>query len=119
MPAKFTDSLRGYGYEVMKRDGFRCVYCQLDGHTSFNAWLQLSVDHLLPKGDPRREQPEYIVCSCNFCNCSDNRYFDLASGRGISFENLTREQLVKQRKRFVDATRAAYEEFWSANVAGR
>ena len=27
----FTDSLRGYGYPVHKRDRFLCQYCGLDG----------------------------------------------------------------------------------------
>ena len=28
--AGFDDALRGYGYPVHKRDGFRCRYCELN-----------------------------------------------------------------------------------------
>ncbi len=54
---KFGDALRGYGHEVLNRDGFRCQYCGFDG-TTFQAWLLLSVDHLLPTGDPKREDQD-------------------------------------------------------------
>jgi molybdenum cofactor biosynthesis enzyme MoaA len=47
--AAFTDSLRGYGLVVYQRDNFRCRYCGLDGRQSFERWLFLSLDHLLPK----------------------------------------------------------------------
>jgi len=32
---KYQDSLRGYGYLIMKRDDFICQYCGYDGR-SFN-----------------------------------------------------------------------------------
>ncbi len=58
--AKFTDSLRGYALEVHKRDHFKCLYCGVDGTKSFETWLTLSWDHLLPKGHADRDNPEYI-----------------------------------------------------------
>jgi hypothetical protein len=112
----FTDSLRGYAYAVHKRDGFRCRYCGLDGTESFGNWLSLSWDHLVPKGHPRRDDPEYIVTACMFCNTADNRYFDLLAKRGLTLDGLTPDQLVAQRLSYVEATRSAYEEFWLVNV---
>ena len=114
--AKFTDSLRGYASEVLKRDGFRCRYCGVDGSRSFDTWLTLSWDHLLPKGHPDRDNPEYIVAACNFCNTADNRFFDLARQRGLVFDGLSQEELVAQRKPYVEATRQSYREFWNTNV---
>ncbi len=114
--AAFTDSLRGYAFPVHKRDGFTCVYCGLDGTRSFEAWLSLSWDHLLPKGHPLRDQHEYIVTACMFCNVADNRYFDRAAERGITFDAKTREELVAQRKPCVLKTRKSYREFWEAEV---
>ena len=115
---KFGDALRGYAHQVLKRDGFRCQYCGLDGSVSFSAWLALSWDHLLPKGHPERGNPEFIVASCTFCNVADNRYFDNASSRGLTFDGLDRNALVQQRRPFVEATRSAYRKFWEANVRG-
>lgn len=113
---KFTDSLRGYAFKIHKRDDFKCRYCGLDGTQSFVAWLSLSLDHLLPKGHPQRDDSDYYVTACMFCNTSDNRYFDMAERRGISFDNLSPDELVAQRLQYVQATRRAYNEFWLSNV---
>jgi len=104
-------------FNVFLRDRFVCQYCGLDGSLSFSAWLSLSEDHLLPKGHPRRNEPAFRVTACQFCNVSDNHYFAHASKRGLAFDNLSPEQLVAQRKPFVEAVRAKYHEFWQAKVA--
>ena len=111
-----TDSLRGYAFEIHRRDGFRCVYCGVDGTTSFDTWLTLSWDHLLPKGHPQRDNSVYIVTACNFCNTADNRYFDLAMKRGLKFDGLTPDQLIEQPKPYVMATRQSYKEFWEEHI---
>jgi hypothetical protein len=115
---KFDDALRGYAHEVLKRDGFTCRYCGLDGSASFDNWLALSWDHLLPKGHAQRDNPEFIVTACHFCNYADNRYFEHAAGRGLLFDGLSRDELVAQRRPFVQATRNAYQEFWETSAAG-
>lgn len=114
--AKYTDSLRGYAFAVHKRDSFRCRYCGIDGTKSFDTWLTLSWDHLLPKGHPNRDKLEFIVTACQFCNTADNRYFDLAEQRGVKFDALTPDELVAQRLPFVIKTRQVYREFWEYNV---
>ncbi len=114
--ASYSDALRGYGYKVMKRDDFVCQYCGLDGKESFSNWLNLSLDHLLPKGHPERENAEFHVTACFFCNAADNRYFDSLEGRGLSLENKTRAELVAQRKEWVERTRQNYRNFWVENV---
>jgi len=113
---KFNDALRGYAYPVHKRDGFRCVYCGLDGSESFSSWLSLSWDHLLPKGHPKRDDLDYIVTACMFCNVADNQYFVKAEERGLKFDDMNPEELVAQRKPYVMKTRNSYHEFWNENV---
>jgi hypothetical protein len=115
-PAKFSDQLRGYGYVVMKRDGFCCSYCGMDGSVWFQNWLQLTVDHLLPNCDPRREQPEFMVTTCSFCRGTANSFFEMAFSRGISFDGMAPQQIVNQRQQFVGVIRAFYEEFWTVKV---
>jgi hypothetical protein len=112
----FGDALRGYAYPVHRRDKFVCQYCGLDGTKSFENWLCLSWDHLLPNGDPNRDNTEFIVTACLFCNAADNWYFRHAEKRGLSFIGLTREQLVAQRKPYVLTVRGGYREFWSEKV---
>jgi hypothetical protein len=113
---KYTDALRGYAFKVHRRDGFTCRYCGVNGTTSYDTWLTLSWDHLLPKGHPERDNPDYIVTSCNFCNVADNHYFEHAAKRGLQFDGLTPDQLVEQRRPYVMATRLSYQKFWEEYV---
>lgn len=68
--AGFTDALRGYAYPFHKRDGFRCRYCGLDGTgplpTGFPCPAIISYPRVI------RDDPEYIVTACMFCNTPDN-----------------------------------------------
>ena len=115
MPA-FTDSLRGYGHPIHCRDGFRCRYCGFDGSLWPN-WLSLSVDHLLPKVHPLRDDSDYIVTACMFCNTADNQFFAKAEERGLRFDGMTQEELVEQRRPYVEAARQRYREFWESRVS--
>jgi hypothetical protein len=116
--SQFTDSLRGYGFEIHRRDGFRCQYCGWDGSIWPN-WLFLSVDHLLPKDHRDRENSEFKVTACFFCNVADNHYFQRADERNMSFEGRTREQLVAQRLSYVTRVRNEYQEFFDRYVWAR
>ena len=112
----FTDSLRGVGFKIHQRDRFTCQYCGADGTKSFETWLTLSCDHLLPRGHPNRDDPEYIVTACQFCNTADNRYFDYAQQRELDFEGKTREELIAQRWHYVQLVRNRYKNFWQEHV---
>lgn len=109
MSQKYIDALRGYAHDVLKRDGFKCRYCGLDG-TVFQNWLLLSWDHLLPVGHPERNDPEYIVAACRFCNETCNRTVWHVEGK-------TPDELVEQKKPHVLAKREEYRNFWEAEVA--
>jgi hypothetical protein len=86
---------------------------------SFDTWLTLSCDHLLPKGHPKRENPQYMVTACNFCNTADNHYFEHAKERGLEFDGLTPDELVAQRLPYVQAVRQEYKTFWETKVKGK
>ncbi|OGO37272.1 MAG: hypothetical protein A2W35_00330 [Chloroflexi bacterium RBG_16_57_11] len=105
---KYTDALRGYAHPILKRDGYKCRYCGLDG-TLWPNWLFLSWDHLLPVGHPQRENPDFIVAACRFCNEAHNR-------KVYEVEGMTPEQLVEQKKPFVLAKRAEYRQFYDREV---
>ena len=113
---RFGDSLRGYGFPIHQRDNFTCRYCGADGIKSFDTWLTLSCDHLLPKGHPDRDKTEFIVTACNFCNTADNHYFEKAKERGLKFDGLTPDELIEQRKRYVHKVRQDYRDFWEEKV---
>lgn len=114
--SSFSDSLRGYGREIYQRDNFKCRYCGANGSKSFDTWLTLSCDHLLPKGHPNRENHDYIVTACSFCNVADNHYFEKAGERGLKFDGLTPDELVAQRLPYIQAVRQKYKDFWEEKV---
>ena len=71
----------GYGPPVFKQCGYTCVYCGLDMAASFENWLQLSVDHVVPRQmkdagfDPALvEDVTNLVTCCRACNDFGNRY---------------------------------------------
>ena len=113
---KYTDSLRGYAFEIHKRDRFKCRYCGVDGSKSFDTWLTLSWDHLLPKDNINRDNHDYIVTACSFCNTADNRYFEKAKKFDLKFDGMSPDALVVQRRKYVMQTRDSYKEFWESNV---
>ena len=116
--ASFTDALRDYAYKIHKRDGFRCQFCGLDGSTWPN-WLSLSVDHLLPKRHPLRDEDDFIVTACMFCDTADNQYFRHAEKRGLKFDEMTPQELIQQCKPYVGKVRSDYKEFLDRNVRGQ
>ena len=104
----YTDSLRGYALPIHERDGFICVYCGWDG-TRWPNWLFLSWDHLLPKDHPQREQEEFIVTACRFCNGVHNKTkFDV--------EGKPPDEIVAIKRQKVSERTAEYREFWDENV---
>ena len=114
--AKYDDALRGYAFEVHKRDGFKCRYCGADGAKSFDTWLALTWDHLLPEGHPNRDNIDFVVTACAFCSTADSRYFDQAKKHGLKFDDMTPEELIAQRLPYVKKTRQSYREFWEKRV---
>ena len=105
----YIDALRGYAYAVHRRDGFRCVYCGLDG-TSWPNWLYLSWDHLLPKGHPARDDERYIMTACRFCNEARNRTV-------FATEGLSPADIVNLKRDAIAQVRGDYRDFWEARVA--
>ena len=107
----FQDSLRGYAHNVHKRDGFKCVYCGWDG-SQWPNWLFLSWDHLLPKGNRRRDDEDYIVTACIFCNVCHNRTKFPVRGKSP-------KQIIEIKCKAIMEKRAEYQEFWKEQVKGK
>jgi len=53
---------------VFERDKGFCEYCNLDLLQDFTHYYFAEVDHLLPNGDPRREDTQYMALACRACN---------------------------------------------------
>jgi 5-methylcytosine-specific restriction endonuclease McrA len=71
----------GYGPPVFAACGYRCAYCGFDMASPYEAWLNLSVDHVVPQhlakaGWPREWVLDLInlVTCCRACNEFLNGY---------------------------------------------
>ena len=85
----------------------KCAYCGLDffqskSTSSFNSWLTMSLDHVIPKNACSRlksttkeawiDDASNLVLSCMACNNSFNRY-----SPDIITEDTTREEFLESR----------------------
>jgi hypothetical protein len=78
---KSATSRTGYGIDVVRRCGARCAYCDRNLLEPYEAWLDLSVDHVVPtstiwydKCANWLEDFFNIVTCCRACNEFLNRY---------------------------------------------
>jgi hypothetical protein len=64
-------SRRGYGVPVFRECGTRCAYCGYDMEGSYESWLNLSVDHVIPDGAARRlgYPREWVADTANLVTC--------------------------------------------------
>lgn len=80
-----------YGLEFMRRTGqTRCAYCQADFASSYETWLTMALDHVIPANVcvkwgvavEWREDCANKVLACASCNSFRNRYKP-ASGESV------------------------------------
>ncbi|MCS7315144.1 MAG: HNH endonuclease [Bryobacterales bacterium] len=79
------------GVNILKRDHYRCQYCGLDGSTSFENYLVMTVDFVVPRARGGKKEPRNLVTACRPCN--------LIKGRHVfkSFEE-AKEYVLKRRE---------------------
>lgn len=103
----------GYGPPVFEQCGYRCVYCGLDMAANFESWLQLSVDHVIPRQMSRAGYPPELVedianlvTCCRACNDFGNRYAltDPPPASEDAFFEL-RDRAFRERKAMILAKR--------------
>ncbi len=56
------------GLKILERDQFCCRYCGLDGKTSFENALVMSVDFVVPRAQKGKKDPTNLVACCRPCN---------------------------------------------------
>ena len=56
------------GLKILERDRYRCQYCGLDGLTSFENSLIMSVDFIQPRARKGKKEPENLATACRPCN---------------------------------------------------
>jgi len=101
-------SLAGYGAETYARYHYTCVYCGFDGR-GFDAWMQLTVDHIKPTSAGGKDDPDNLVPACHACNSITSRmpFTDTAS----------REEILAQKRERVRQRRVLFHDYWLKTVA--
>lgn len=120
---------RGYGHDLMRRTSqTQCAYCGVDFCESFEKWLLLAVDHVVPKSvcvllgvrDDWMDDLANQVLACSACNGFGNRYTapDYAKCP-TSFEEFCnlRDRIFIDRKRGILKRLAGDRDFFDKSVA--
>jgi 5-methylcytosine-specific restriction endonuclease McrA len=56
------------GRRILERDQYRCQYCGLDGMSSFENSLIMTVDFVQPRAHKGKKVPANLVTACRPCN---------------------------------------------------
>jgi hypothetical protein len=64
---------REEGLRILERDQYRCQYCGLDGLTSFENALAMSVDFVVPRARKGKKDERNLVACCRSCNMIKGR----------------------------------------------
>ena len=77
----------GYGVPAVRQCGTACAYCQRDLGSTYEGWLDLTIDHVVPMNAVNSDIPREwlndlanIVTCCAACNGFLNRYVAAISG---------------------------------------
>ncbi len=117
----------GYGLDVFAQCGYTCVYCGLDMASDFRAWLQLSVDHVVPhqmagQGFDRRhvESVSNLVTCCRACNDLGNRYAPPPGPAPTTDDEFLalRDSVFRDRRAMILKRRAEEEAVYRKLIAG-
>jgi ADP-ribosyl-[dinitrogen reductase] hydrolase len=115
----------GYGPPVFEECGYSCVYCGLDMQHAYGGWLQISVDHVVPRNAVARGFPvEWIedianlVTCCRACNEFRNQ-FTVADRRPADSEAFfdLRDRVFAVRKANILARHAIEQASYEERVA--
>jgi 5-methylcytosine-specific restriction endonuclease McrA len=92
-------SLTDYGVEIYEKYHYTCVYCGFDGRP-FDAWMQLSIDHIRPKNSGGTDESVNLIVSCRSCNSITSKMKFERSQTKAEILRMKREKVSERRKRF-------------------
>ena len=91
-----------------ERCHFTCVYCGFDGR-GFDEWMQLSIDHVVPRSCGGTDEPQNRVAACGSCNCITSRMkFDAT---------MPRAEILEKKREYIRESRKNYYRVWAEKVA--
>jgi len=93
-PAKPLTSQEGR--RILERDKYRCQYCGLDGMSSFENSLIMTVDFVHPRAQKGKKTPDNLVTACRPCNVIKGRHVFRDINQARQYVLQRREELRKE-----------------------
>ena len=87
--------------KVYQRDRWTCVYCGFDGR-SFDSWMQLTLDHVVPQHIKKDHSEENLVACCTACNSITSRMTFKPDDSKAKIIKAKRERVRERRKWYLD-----------------
>ena len=84
------------GMNILKRDRFQCQYCGLDGLTSFENSLIMSVDFVIPRARKGKNDPRNLVAACRPCNVIKGQRIFNTLDEAKQYVHTRRDELRKE-----------------------
>ena len=81
------------GLRILERDQNRCQYCGLDGASSFENALAMSVDFVVPRARKGKKDERNLVACCRSCNMIKGRRVYRSFDEAKSYVLAQREKL--------------------------
>ena len=118
---------REYGLKFMRRTGQRhCAYCGTDLTSTYDRWLSMAIDHVVPVSVCRRlnipsewaEDCVNKVLACGACNSFENRFSALElvdCPTDLETFIAIRDRLFIQRKLLIARKHVAEREFFDGS----
>jgi len=115
---------REYGLAFMRRTGqTRCAYCGVDFSSTYETWLTMALDHVVPASvckalqvpDDWREDCANRALACAACNGFRNRYaptFDVVLPLTLDTFFDLRDRIFAERKDLITASHVAERTFF-------
>ena len=101
--------------EIICRDEHKCVYCGFKGD-SFEKWLQLSIDHLIPKSQGGSDDSENLVTVCNHCNSVTSSYQVPQEILAVDDIDIQKKKIINEKKMIVVSHRRSVFQRWHKSL---
>jgi 5-methylcytosine-specific restriction endonuclease McrA len=95
-------------WEVRKLDKCTCRYCDLSGLGNFDVWMNLGIDHIVPRSSRLDETGGNKAVACAECNILKGDYVP-AGG--------TREERIADARRYVQQKREHWRSLFEKMMA--
>jgi len=111
----------GYGLSVAKHSDGRCAYCSADLTSTYEAWLNLSLEHVVPQGPAQspginpawlRDLANCVLC-CRACNEFLNQYRPRAEAATWDEFIQLRDRVFAEKRALARRRHASEREAWA------